>query len=226
MYIRLLSRVSSRSRWKNYREPRRGTFPEDWVTAVHLNPMADWQCEKSRPLRRPSAGPSGPTLKNYISPPGCAAERRASVSSEARAPAVVEVVALAASKWDRSEYAELPSNRQATFRRRLIRGFAFLHETHCRGCGVRLSQPFSAFWVQPLTRVPSFRRNLDYKTPPALNTSVSNRRHSTRWNLDRPLHQLGARLSPRRWMKGDPPAGKHRRGLRRACAASYREVAC
>src|ERR1700720_2894641 len=34
------------------------------------NPMADWQMRTKRPLRGPVREEAGPTLKNYITPPG------------------------------------------------------------------------------------------------------------------------------------------------------------
>src|ERR1044071_1132291 len=71
------------------------------------NPMADWQMRKKRPLRGPMREEAGPTLKNYITPTGLQRlkdEHRFLMSRER--PAVVEVVAWAASNGDRSENAD------------------------------------------------------------------------------------------------------------------------
>ena len=69
--------------------------------------MADWQMQTKRPLRGPVREESGPTLKNYITPAGLQRlkdELRFLLSRER--PAVVEVVAWAASNGDRSENAD------------------------------------------------------------------------------------------------------------------------
>src|SRR5246127_3389303 len=71
------------------------------------NPMTDWQMREKRPLRGPVREEAGPTLKNYITPAGLQRlkdERRFLLSRER--PAVVEVVAWAASNGDRSENAD------------------------------------------------------------------------------------------------------------------------
>jgi transcription elongation factor GreB len=71
------------------------------------NPMADWQIRTKRPLRGPVREEAGPTLKNYITPAGLQRlkdEHRFLLSRER--PAVVEVVAWAASNGDRSENAD------------------------------------------------------------------------------------------------------------------------
>jgi transcription elongation factor GreB len=69
--------------------------------------MADWQMRTKRPLRGPVREEAGPTLKNYITPAGLQRlkdEYRFLLSRER--PAVVEVVAWAASNGDRSENAD------------------------------------------------------------------------------------------------------------------------
>ena len=69
--------------------------------------MADWQMRTKRPLRGPVREEAGPTLKNYITPAGLQRlkdEHRFLLSRER--PAVVEVVAWAASNGDRSENAD------------------------------------------------------------------------------------------------------------------------
>ena len=69
--------------------------------------MADWQMRTKRPLRGPVREQAGPTLKNYITPAGLQRlkdEHRFLLSRER--PAVVEVVAWAASNGDRSENAD------------------------------------------------------------------------------------------------------------------------
>src|SRR5246127_1701183 len=69
--------------------------------------MADWQIRTKRPLRGPVREEAGPTLKNYITPTGLQRlkdEHRFLLSRER--PAVVEVVAWAASNGDRSENAD------------------------------------------------------------------------------------------------------------------------
>ena len=69
--------------------------------------MSDWQMREKRPLRGPRPEPPGPPLKNYITPAGLQRlkdEHRFLLSRER--PAVVEVVAWAASNGDRSENAD------------------------------------------------------------------------------------------------------------------------
>ena len=69
--------------------------------------MAGWQMRTKRPLRGPVREEAGPTLKNYITPAGLQRlkdEHRFLLSRER--PAVVEVVAWAASNGDRSENAD------------------------------------------------------------------------------------------------------------------------
>jgi transcription elongation factor GreB len=69
--------------------------------------MADWQTREKRPLREPVREEPGPTPKNYITPAGLQRlkdEHRFLLSRER--PAVVEVVAWAASNGDRSENAD------------------------------------------------------------------------------------------------------------------------
>ena len=69
--------------------------------------MADWQMREKRPLRGPVPDKGGPPAKNYITPAGLQRlkdEHRFLLSRER--PAVVEVVAWAASNGDRSENAD------------------------------------------------------------------------------------------------------------------------
>jgi len=69
--------------------------------------MADGQMREKRPLRGPRPEPAGPALKNYITPAGFERlkdEHRFLLTRER--PAVVEVVAWAASNGDRSENAD------------------------------------------------------------------------------------------------------------------------
>src|SRR3954454_20304685 len=69
--------------------------------------MADWPMRTKRPLREPVREEAGPTPKNYITPAGLQRlkdEHRFLLSRER--PAVVEVVAWAASNGDRSENAD------------------------------------------------------------------------------------------------------------------------
>ena len=78
----------------------------NWVTGTR-NPMADFQMREKRPLRGPRPEPPGPPLKNYITPAGLQRlkdEHRFLLTRER--PAVVEVVAWAASNGDRSENAD------------------------------------------------------------------------------------------------------------------------
>ena len=69
--------------------------------------MADWQMREKRPLRGPRPEPPGPALKNYITPAGLRRlkDEHSFLLSRER-PAVVEVVAWAASNGDRSENAD------------------------------------------------------------------------------------------------------------------------
>src|SRR5215813_4059559 len=69
--------------------------------------MADWQMRTKRPLREPAREEPGPRLKNYITPAGLQRlkdEHRFLLNRER--PAVVQVVAWAASNGDRSENAD------------------------------------------------------------------------------------------------------------------------
>src|SRR6201987_5039592 len=69
--------------------------------------MADWQTREKRPLRGPRPEPTGPTLKNYITPAGLQRLKDEHVFLLRRErPAAVEVVAWAASNGDRSENAD------------------------------------------------------------------------------------------------------------------------
>jgi transcription elongation factor GreB len=69
--------------------------------------MTDWQMREKRPLRGPRPEPPGPPLKNYITPAGLQRLKDEHVFLLSRErPAVVEVVAWAASNGDRSENAD------------------------------------------------------------------------------------------------------------------------
>ena len=69
--------------------------------------MADWQIREKRPLRGPRPEPAGPAVKNYITPAGLQRLKDEHVFLLSRErPAVVEVVAWAASNGDRSENAD------------------------------------------------------------------------------------------------------------------------
>jgi transcription elongation factor GreB len=69
--------------------------------------MTDWQMREKRPLRGPRPDPPGPPVKNYITPAGLQRlkDEHSFLLSRER-PAVVEVVAWAASNGDRSENAD------------------------------------------------------------------------------------------------------------------------
>src|SRR5437879_10940619 len=69
--------------------------------------MADWQMRTKRPLRGPVREEAGPTIQNYITPGGLRRlkDEHLFLLSRER-PAVVEVVAWAASNGDRSENAD------------------------------------------------------------------------------------------------------------------------
>ena len=86
--------------------PITGYHSSDWVTHSTKS-MADWHMRTKRPLREPVREEAGPRLKNYITPAGLQRlkdEHRFLLSRER--PAVVEVVAWAASNGDRSENAD------------------------------------------------------------------------------------------------------------------------
>jgi transcription elongation factor GreB len=69
--------------------------------------MTDWQTREKRPLRGPRPDPPGPPLKNYITPAGLQRLKDEHVFLLTRErPAMVEVVAWAASNGDRSENAD------------------------------------------------------------------------------------------------------------------------
>src|SRR5580692_11843738 len=97
---------TSRSPCEELSGPRRGPS-EIGVSASTRNLMADWQMREKPPLRGPRPEPPGPALKNYITPAGLQRlkdEHRFLLTRER--PAVVEVVAWAASNGDRSENAD------------------------------------------------------------------------------------------------------------------------
>jgi transcription elongation factor GreB len=71
------------------------------------NSVTDWQIREKRPLRGPRPEPPGPPLKNYITPAGLQRLKDEHVFLLTRErPAVVDVVAWAASNGDRSENAD------------------------------------------------------------------------------------------------------------------------
>ena len=106
MYHSTSSPRTSRSPCEELSEPRRGPSEIGSPTSTR-NPMADWQMREKRPLRGPRPEPAGPTLKNYITPTGLQRlkDEHLFLLSRER-PAVVEVVAWAASNGDRSENAD------------------------------------------------------------------------------------------------------------------------
>jgi transcription elongation factor GreB len=69
--------------------------------------MTDWQMREKRPLRGPRPDPPGPAVKNYITPAGLQRlkDEHSFLLTRER-PAMVEVVAWAASNGDRSENAD------------------------------------------------------------------------------------------------------------------------
>src|SRR5580698_168936 len=97
---------TSRSPREELSGPRRGPSEIGSPTSTR-NPIADWQMRTKRPLREPVREETGPTLKNYISPAGLQRlkDEHLFLLSRER-PAVVEVVAWAASNGDRSENAD------------------------------------------------------------------------------------------------------------------------
>ena len=106
MYHSTSSPRTSRSPCEELSGPRRGPSEIESPTSTR-NPMADWQMRTKRPLREPVREEAGPPLKNYITPAGLQRlkdEHRFLLSRER--PAVVEVVAWAASNGDRSENAD------------------------------------------------------------------------------------------------------------------------
>src|ERR1700722_3469715 len=106
MYHSTSSSLTSRSPYEESSGPRRGPSEVGSPTSTQ-NPMADWQMRTKRPLRGPVREEAGPTLKNYITPAGLQRlkDEHSFLLSRER-PAVVEVVAWAASNGDRSENAD------------------------------------------------------------------------------------------------------------------------
>src|SRR5437773_9789519 len=97
---------ASRSPCEELSGPTRGPFEIGSPTSTR-NPMADWQIREKRPLRGPRPEPAGPAVKNYITPAGLQRLKDEHVFLLSRErPAVVEVVAWAASNGDRSENAD------------------------------------------------------------------------------------------------------------------------
>src|ERR1700693_3351025 len=106
MYHSTSSPRTSRSPCEELSGPRRGPSEIGSPTSTR-NPMADCQMRTKRPLREPVREEAGPSLKNYITPAGLQRlkdEHRFLLSRER--PAVVQVVAWAASNGDRSENAD------------------------------------------------------------------------------------------------------------------------
>jgi len=106
MYDSTSGSHTSRSPCEELSGPRRGPSEIGSSTRTR-NPMADWQMREKRPLRGPRPEPPGPALKNYITPAGLQRlkDEHLFLLSRER-PAVVEVVAWAASNGDRSENAD------------------------------------------------------------------------------------------------------------------------
>ncbi len=106
MYHSTASPHASRSPCEELSGPRRGSSEIGPPTSTRY-PMEDWQMREKRPLRGPRPEPAGPALKNYITPAGLQRlkDEHSFLLSRER-PAVVEVVAWAASNGDRSENAD------------------------------------------------------------------------------------------------------------------------
>src|SRR5258707_1069426 len=106
MYHSTSSPRTSRLPCEELSEPRSGPSEVGSPTSTR-NPMTDWQMRTKRPLRGPVREEAGPTLKNYITPAGLQRlkDEHLFLLSRER-PAVVEVVAWAASNGDRSENAD------------------------------------------------------------------------------------------------------------------------
>src|SRR3981189_348098 len=106
MYDSISSPRTSRSPCEELSGPTHGPFAIGSPTSTR-NPMADWQIREKRPLRGPRPEPAGPAVKNYITPAGLQRLKDEHVFLLTRErPAVVEVVAWAASNGDRSENAD------------------------------------------------------------------------------------------------------------------------
>src|ERR1700719_3597238 len=106
MYHSTPSPRTSRSPCEGLSGPRRGPSEIGSPTSTR-NPMTGCQMRTKRPLREPVREEAGPTLKNYVTPAGLQRlrdEHRFLLTRER--PAVVEVVAWAASNGDRSENAD------------------------------------------------------------------------------------------------------------------------
>src|SRR5262245_61339248 len=106
MYHSVSRPRTSRSWCEQSSGARRGPA-ETGSPTTPRNSMADWQIRTKRPLREPVREEPGPALKNYITPAGLQRlkdEHRFLLNRER--PAVVQVVAWAASNGDRSENAD------------------------------------------------------------------------------------------------------------------------
>src|SRR5579859_4740906 len=89
-----------------FSRPKRGPSEIGSPTSTR-NPMTDSQMREKRPLRGPRPEPPGPALKNYITPAGLQRLKDEHLFLLRRErPAVVQVVAWAASNGDRSENAD------------------------------------------------------------------------------------------------------------------------
>jgi len=106
MYHSTSSPCTSCSPCEELSGPRREPSEIESLTSTR-NLITDMQMRTKRPLREPVREEAGPALKNYITPAGLQRlkdEHRFLLSRER--PAVVEVVAWAASNGDRSENAD------------------------------------------------------------------------------------------------------------------------
>ena len=149
--------------------------------------MADWQIREKRPLRGPVREEAGPTLKNYITPAGLQRlkdEHRFLLSRER--PAVVEVVAWAASNGDRSENADYLYGK-----RRLGQ-----IDSRIRFLTKRIDAAVVVDPAAPRPASAATRVFFGATAPPASNTS-SRLSASTRWTSTAAT-SAGARLSPMR----------------------------
>src|SRR5260221_12118135 len=106
MYHSRSSPRTSRSPHEELSGPRRGPSETGSHTSTR-NPMTDWQMREKRPLRGPRPEPAGPTLKNYITPAGLQRLKNKHMFLQGlERPAVMEVVAWAASNGARMETAD------------------------------------------------------------------------------------------------------------------------
>ena len=146
--------------------------------------MADWQIREKRPLRGPRPEPAGPAVKNYITPAGLQRLKDEHVFLLSRErPAVVEVVAWAASNGDRSENADYLYGK-----RRLGQIDSRIRFLTKRIDAAVVTDPAAARQGSAATRI-FFRRNRDLQGCRRPGTRRLDRRH--RRGGPRPrLHQL------------------------------------